>query len=279
MKTNNNNTPVIKTVEADGRQIRIAVRYGDENVTPILFCNGIGANLELLNPFIEQLDPKIGTISFDVPGVGGSPTPIFPYTLAGLTDVLATILNQLGFKKVVVLGVSWGGAVAQEFAHRHPEKCVKLILAATSAGMFMVPGNASVLLKMATPYRYLNPAYMLSIAPLIYGGEIAKKPELLQTHLDSIKMNSSIGYVWQLIAGLGWTSIHWLHLLKQPTLVLAGDEDPIVPPINAKILANQIPHSSLHIFKGGGHLFMIGFAKEVIPIMEEFVYKELPQSV
>ncbi|TAF64984.1 MAG: poly(3-hydroxyalkanoate) depolymerase [Cytophagales bacterium] len=266
-----NNRPTTRNVFIDGVELKIAVREGSKKYTPLLFCNGIGANLELLNGFIEILNPEIGTISFDVPGIGGSPTPLFPYRMSWLADLLAKLLDKLGIEQVTTLGISWGGALAQEFTHRHPNRSVKLILAATSAGMAMVPGNPSVLIKMATPLRYLKPSYMMEIAPQIYGGKIAKNPDLLLTLAKDMKMNGSLGYFWQLLAGLGWTSIHWLFTLKQPALVMAGDEDPIVPLINAKILSSLIPNAKLEVFEGGGHMFMATSKEEAAELVEQFI--------
>jgi pimeloyl-ACP methyl ester carboxylesterase len=70
---------------------------------------------------------------------------------------------------------------------------------------------------------------------------------------------------------VGWTSIYWLHKLKQPTLVLAGSDDPLVPPVNARILSLLIPNNRLHIVPGGGHLFMLHCLDQVVPVIEEFL--------
>jgi pimeloyl-ACP methyl ester carboxylesterase len=68
---------------------------------------------------------------------------------------------------------------------------------------------------------------------------------------------STWGYLGQLFAIGGWTSLPWLHRLRQPTLVLAGDDDPIVPLLNGRILARRIPDARLHVVDGGGHLFLL----------------------
>ena len=99
-------------------------------------------------------------IVFDVPGVGGSPAPRLPYRPWTLARLSAQLLDQLGYDHVDVLGVSWGGAIAQQFAFQQAKRCRRLILAATSPGHLMVPGKLAVLLKMASPRRYRDPAYM-----------------------------------------------------------------------------------------------------------------------
>jgi alpha/beta hydrolase fold len=72
-----------------------------------------------------------------------------------------------------------------------------------------------------------------------------------------IERSSTWGYLGQFFAISGWTSLPWLGSLRQPTLVLAGDDDPIVPLVNGRILARCIPNARLHVVRGGGHLFLL----------------------
>ena len=157
--------------DVDGQTLRVGVRRGDEARPPLLLFNGIGANIELVEPFLDALDGQ-PAIAFDVPGVGGSPPPWLPYRLSTLAGLSARLLDELGHKQVDVLGFSWGGAVAQQFAYQQSKRCRRLILAATSPGHLMVPGRLTVLLKMATPRRYKDPDHMKRIAGKI--GRIAQ---------------------------------------------------------------------------------------------------------
>ena len=172
--------------------------------------------------------------------------------------------------------MEWGGALAQQFARQYPQRCRRLVLAATSAGTVMVPAKPSVLTKMVTPQRYLSPKYMQAAAPHIYGGEIRNRPDLIEHHSARIIAPRFRGYIYQLLAGLGWTSIHWLHRLKQPTLILIGDDDPLVPAINAKLMALLIPNNRLHIVEGGGHLFLLHLKDQVAPIIRDFLDQKRP---
>jgi poly(3-hydroxyalkanoate) depolymerase len=236
--------------------------------------NGIGANIELFDPFVDELvEDGIEVVGFDVPGIGGSPTPTAPYRLPGLSRLVARMLDQLGYEEVDVLGVSWGGALAQQFAHQYDGRCRRLVLASTATGAIMVPGKPSVLLKLATPRRYLDPSYMEEIGPEIYGGRASLDPETVRQHVGSMKTRGARGYYYQLLAVSGWTSLPWLRKLRQPTLVISGSEDPIVPVTNAKILARLIPDSRLHIVEDG-HLALLTSAKELAPIVERFLLEE-----
>ncbi|MGV2292308.1 poly(3-hydroxyalkanoate) depolymerase [Trinickia sp. YCB016] len=263
----------IQTIDLDGQLLRVGVRRGSDASPPLLVFNGIGANLELVEPFVEALD-DVTVIIFDVPGVGGSPAPLIPYrfsTLAVLSDKLLTRLGYAG--AVDVLGVSWGGALAQQFALVYPRRCRKLILAATSPGVIMVPARLSVLSKLIGPRRYTDPKYLRQIGAEIYGGAYRRDPALLEEHSRHIQPPRGRGYLYQLLAASGWTSLPWLSALRQPTLIMHGNDDPIVPLTNAKILAARIRQSTLHVIDDG-HLFLITRAGEVAPLVKRFLREE-----
>jgi len=255
--------------DVEGQTLRVGVRHGDETRPPLLLFNGIGANIELLEPFLDALDgPE--AIVFDVPGVGGSPAPTLPYRPSTLARLAARLLDQLGHPQVDVLGVSWGGALAQQFAYQKGERCRRLVLAATSPGHLMVPGRLTVLLKMATPRRYKDFDYMKRIAGDIYGGALRGAPELAGEHLRHVRWSSDYGYYLQLLAAFGWSSLPWLRLLAQPTLIIAGTDDPIVPVANGRILASLIPDARLATIDDG-HLFLVTSAGESAAMITEFL--------
>ena len=147
-----------------------------------------------------------------------------------------------------------------------------LVLAATSPGHIMVPGKLSVHLKMASPRRYRDPAYMGRIAGDIYGGRMRNSPELVQKHMRHVRGSSNYGYYLQLMAFVGWTSLPWLPFLPQPTLVMAGSDDPIVPLVNGRIMAKLIPDSQM-VTLDDGHLFLLTSAQESARLITEFLGK------
>src|SRR6516225_10592431 len=196
----------IRLHDVGGQVLRVGVRTGDRTRPALLLFNGIGANIELVEPFLNALD-DLQAIVFDVPGVGGSPAPWLPYRPSTMARLSARLLDQLGYEQVDVLGVSWGGALAQQFAFQQGQRCRRLILAATSPGHLMVPGQLAVLLKLATPRRYRDPDYLTRIAGDIYGGRLRRAPELVLSHLRHVRWSSDYGYYLQLIAGFGWSSL------------------------------------------------------------------------
>lgn len=265
----------IQHAHIDGRRIRYGTRPGDPARPPLLLLNGLGANIELARPFIDALEgPAI--IIFDVPGVGGSPTPPSPYRPAGIARIAARLLDHLGYDQADVLGVSWGGAVAQEFAFRHRARCRRLVLAATASGALMVPGSPSVLLKLATPRRYVDRTHAHRVAGEIYGGAFRYDPERVEHTLRHVRFSSRGGYYLQLAAAFGWTSLPWLWTLAQPTLILAGADDPIIPLINARIMQWLIPDARLEVLDCG-HLFLVTQPQASARLVDAFLAAPVPR--
>jgi poly(3-hydroxyalkanoate) depolymerase len=271
----------LRTVAVRGIQVRVSVRPPRGHLAdapPLVLCNGIGASLEALQPFVDALDPDRGVIRFDVPGVGGSPLPPFPYTLAALASYVGAVVTRLGYRELDVLGLSWGGALAQQLAVQSRRRVRRVVLAATGTGCLMVPGRPHVLAKMMTPRRHRDPGYAARIAPEIYGGTMRTDPQRGADLLHATtRSGPKRGYYYQLLAASGWSSLPFLGLIRQPTLVLGGDDDPIVPLVNARVLARGIPHSRLHVYHGG-HLGILTESTELAPVVERFLTDDAEQT-
>lgn len=266
----------LRHVSMLGQRIRVGVRPGTGSGPPLVLCNGIGASLDLLQPFVDRVDPRIEVVSFDVPGVGGSPTPRIPYSFASLAWFLTRLLDRLGYERFDVLGISWGGGLAQQVAFQNPRRCRRLVLAATATGALMVPAHPRVLAKMLTPQRYLDPDYARSIAAELYGGRMREEPDLAARLLhDQSRIGSRRGYLLQLLAGAGWSSLPGLPLVRQPTLILAGRDDPIIPLVNARILRLLLPDATLHVYDDG-HLGLVTAADELGPLVSGFLLTDRP---
>jgi poly(3-hydroxyalkanoate) depolymerase len=261
----------VRAVTVRSQPLRVAVRPGDGTRTPLVLANGIGASLELLQPFVDALDPSIEVVRFDAPGVGGSPLPRIPYRLPRLARLVARLLDHLGYPTVDMLGISWGGGLAQQFARSHRDRCRRLVLVATGTGMLMVPGRPRVLARMATPRRYLDPDYAERVAAELYGGAIRADPARARALLHGrTRVGPRRGYLYQLAAGAGWSSLPLLPFIRQPTLLLAGDDDPIIPLVNARIMRCLLPDAELHIYRGG-HLALLTEAAELATVVDQFL--------
>ncbi|MBL0924281.1 MAG: alpha/beta fold hydrolase [Sphingomonadaceae bacterium] len=252
----------------DGRVLRVAVWRSTKPTgkLPVLFFNGIGANIEAMAPLADHLADR-DFISFDMPGVGGSPDPVVPYNPILMARISALLLDRFDMPLVDVIGISWGGGMAQQFAIQNGARVNKLILVATSAGMLMVPGNPAALTKMADPRRYIDPDFMAKHFKTLYGGMVGGK----SGHINRLKPPSKTGYFYQLLAMLGWTSAPFLPFMRTPTLIMMGGDDQIVPVANGKFLNFLIPDSELLVIEDGGHLFLLSHVEESIAAIRGFL--------
>jgi poly(3-hydroxyalkanoate) depolymerase len=238
---------------------------------------GIGASLELSTPLERALNVHgVQTLALDAPGTGASSRYRRPRRMPGLARTVERTLDALGYDQVDVLGVSFGGVLAQQLAHQAPRRVRRLVLAAIAAGvpgLGGVPGSPRALLALATPRRYYSPDYYRRIAGALYGGEARRDPDaLLHGSIARFSQAPSLrGYLDQLYAISFWTGLPWLWRLPQPTLVLAGDDDPIVPVINGRILTWVIPRAQLEIIRGGGHLFVLERPTELAGLIAAFL--------
>ena len=254
--------PKITSLSIHGRRLRVAQWNFDADGVgslPLLVFNGIGMNLELLDPLARAMAPR-PVLCFDMPGIGKSPDPVVPYTAVSMALTSAAILDRLEIPKVDVLGISWGGGIAQQFALQHRARIGKLMLAATSAGMLMAPGNMPALTRLADPAEWTMGKALQRNLALLYNGGGTGDP----VSLNAATPPSPSGFLYQLAALAGWSSVPLLPLLDLPTLILAGDEDQVVPPVNSQFLHALIPGSKLRLIRGGGHLFPFSHRSEFL---------------
>jgi pimeloyl-ACP methyl ester carboxylesterase len=232
---------------------------------PLLLLNGIGASAEMWAPMVARLDGH-ELVAVDLPGSGSSPPSLRPMRIRSFARMATGLLDALGYDRIDVLGYSFGGIVAQEFARRSPERLNRLVLCATSPGLGGVPPNPAAALLLLSPVRYYNRSIARLIVPLIAGGRTRHDQRSLEQHLVERLANppSAWGYVNQLWAVTGWSSLPWLRLVRHPTLILHGDDDPLVPIANARRMAATIPGASLCVVSGGGHLFLMDEPESII---------------
>jgi len=256
----------------DGHLLRVSVR-GEGR--PLLLIMGLGGNIEMWRPLEDALVAKgVQTIAYDASGTGESPPRLVPLRMPGLARQAAHLLDVLGIPDADVLGVSFGGGVAQQLALDNPHRVRRLVLASTSVGLGGVPGNPVALGLLATPLRYYSPAFFRRTARLLYGPFDADgDAEMLRAQANARRARppSLWGYASQLTGAWGWTSLPWLHRIRKPVLVVSGGADPIVPPINARILARRLPDAELEVVPDAGHLLLMERAPEMAARIAEFL--------
>ena len=253
----------------DGMELRVARWRLDQpsEHPPLLFFNGIGANIEAVAPLAEALKER-GFIMFDMPGTGESPDPVLPYNPFTMSWTALSLLKRFGLDQVDVMGMSWGGSMAQHFALQHGAHVRRVVLAATSPGMMMIPGDPKMLAQMADPYSAINEMLMREYLTAL---DNADESKLARNSVGNISPPSPTGYFYQLMALTGWTSLPALPFLDKPVLVMMGENDPIVPLSNGRLLAGAIPGARLEVFEDAGHLFLMTHPAKAIRLMREFL--------
>jgi len=255
----------VRQMEVCGRSIRVVTRPSADSLPPLVLINGSRCSVEVLAPLLKALDPATGFVCFDPPGIGESPRPWRPYLLPEISWMLNALLRDLGISTADVLGVSWGGALAQHFAFQHRRRCRRLILVSTGAGPFVKPSWA-IAREVVAPRRF-DPVRGREVAVELYGGKLRDDPDLLDVFKGLVSNNG--GERYQMLAVLGWTSLPYLRLIRQRTLVLHGDDDQLVPPFNARLLARLLPNAQLHLVPDG-HLALVTSAQEIGLLIEAF---------
>jgi poly(3-hydroxyalkanoate) depolymerase len=264
------NLPRIFYSKVGNQTLRTAIWKGVDKGhgkrTPLLFFNGIGANLEIAQAFADTFTGR-DIITFDMPGVGGSPDPSFPYRPWWVAKAAKQILIENRYTKVDVLGVSWGGGPAQQFAWQYKRMVRNLVLCATTTGSTMVPGKPKALSKMISPKRYIDRDFLAKNFEALYGDAAGEGVRDFSINMvpPSIK-----GYLFQLSAMVGWSSLPFIRRIRARTLVIMGEKDHIVPVVNGHILNYALKDSRLKIIEGAGHLFLLTRRDETVEMIRDF---------
>ena len=218
---------------------------------------------------VPEFSQHYRTIAFDNRGVGRSSKPAGPYSISGMADDAAGLLDALAIERAHVLGISMGGMIAQELALRHPQRVRGLVLGCT----YPEP-DAEVLAQGAALTQQLGGAVgadgqlqMAALDPMMFFQTILPlvfTPEFIQTQLPRLMELLGGAMQWgfsvdAIMAQAGATKAHHttdrLSQIKAPTLVLTGDADRLIPSSNSDILARAIPGAKLLKIPGGSHAF------------------------
>jgi len=249
------------------RGLRIHAQIRGEG-EPLLLYSGIWGEVGLWEGLLPHL-PGFRTIAFDPPGIGRSQMPTFPFTMWGLASFGTAVLDHFGIESAHVLGASFGGAVAQQMAFSHPERVRRLVLASTSFGGFAMPGSLEALWHFIHPNSY-HPERLERVAGPMFGGRMRTEPELVRS-MHIRRPTDTLRALYRMAPLLGWTSLPWLWAIGHPTLVVAGDDDPVTPLVNHRVIATLMPRAKLHVAKGGGHLVLLDSAEQVGPVIAGFL--------
>ena len=259
-------TVVDSTHVIEGLSTRVRVSGQGQ---PLLLIGGVWSQVPMFDPVLPFLD-GFRTIAFDPPGIGETAMPARPYSVQRLAGFAAGVLAAVGVGRAHVLGVSLGGAVAQQLARSHPERVDRLVLVSTGPGTSRSRPAGRPAAVRPTHGLHRHHRRSSSVPGSIFGGRLREQPELVRGwHLRPPA--STKAWLYRLAGTTGWSSLPWLHRLTQPTLIVHGDDDPIVPLVNARLIACRMPDARLEVVEGGGHLLLLDSAADVVPIITGFL--------
>lgn len=224
----------------------------------VLFISGSGGDLRIKpNVFDGPVARGFDVLAYDQRGLGQTSVPEPPYTMAQYGDDAAGLLDHVGWDTCAVVGVSFGGMVAQELAIRHPDRVERLVLCCTSSGGAGAPSYPlHTLIDLPEDERV---AIQLGISDTRYGADWrAANPEAAEKIFATMRTGQppTDGNRHQLEARSHHDTFDRLPRVTAPTLVCAGRFDGIAPPANSEAIAAQIPDAQLRVYEGG-HLFLL----------------------
>lgn len=243
--------------------------------SPLIMCTGFSSNLDFWSTkLIELLQQKYEIIVFDYRGMGNSTNTDNSFTINTLADDVNELIDTMGIKTIAVLGWSMGSFVAQMFAINHPEKVSKLILYAANCGGKITVDPSDEIVEILS-----NPAStpMQFLSTLFPDKWLANNPEPWKCMPPTKGPLNPETIGLQYLAIQKWLSpdggsFQYLKELKMPVLIICGEDDKVVPPQNASILAETIKTSTLIIVKGTGHGLMFQepelFAEKIISFLD-----------
>ena len=248
--------------------LRTRIRVGGEG-PPLLLIGGLWSQVQMWDDVLPFLT-GFRTIRFDPPGIGATDMPALPYSVRHLARFASRVLETVGVDRVHVMGVSLGGVVAQELARSFPQRVDRLVLVSTGPGNIGVPGRPDILIRFARPKAYADRQTLEHDAGRLFGGRLRQQPELV--HQWQLRPPADLkAWLYRLAGTAGWSSLPWLHRLSNQTLVLHGDDDPVVPLANARLIAYLVPRARLHVVRGGGHLLLLDSTPDVLPVITGFL--------
>jgi pimeloyl-ACP methyl ester carboxylesterase len=233
---------------------------------PLLLIHGLGYARWGWEPVVEPLSRSFDLLLFDNRGIGESDAPPGPYTAAQLAEDAVQVLDEAEVERAHVLGTSLGGMVAQELALSYPRRVDRLALACTTPGgprAYPMPARTVALMTTGATLRdFVENALVPD-----------PRPELVERILAHRLATAQPAEAWaaQAAAGAAFDAYDRLGSIAVPALVLHGDGDVVVDPANGELLARLLPHASLEVFPGTGHLFFWQQPERFVRVVEEFL--------
>ena len=228
---------------------------------PLVLIMGLRRNTEWWYRQISALSKYFTTIAFDNRGAGRSDKPKMDYSIRLFGDDTAGLMESLGIKSAHVLGVSMGGYIAQELAIDYPGKVRSLVLGCTSCGGARAVLMSQERIEKFTANKGLTPEEILRKDMDIYFSDrfVQKNPDKIEEFVEiSLRYyQPPDAFFRQFAACLNHDTVDRVGGISVPTLIMTGDDDPLVPPENSRLLKELIPSADLRFFPECRHCFFI----------------------
>jgi len=232
----------------------------------LLLIHGLGYARWGWEPVVEPLARSFDVLLFDNRGIGESDAPPGPYTAAQMASDAVQVLDEARVERTHVLGTSLGGMVAQELALTHPGRVDKLVLACTTPGGAGAHPMPEQTVRLLTNGATLRDFVANALEP---DSRVELVERILEHRLATAQPPE--GWLAQAAAGAEFDAYERAGSIAAPALVLHGDGDVVVDPRNAELLAGLLPHASLELLPGTGHLFFWQQPERFVALVEEFL--------
>jgi pimeloyl-ACP methyl ester carboxylesterase len=242
---------------------------------PLLMIQGLGYPSGMWFRQVPELSKYYRTIVFDNRGVGKSDKPDEEYTVALMAADAACVLRVLDIERAHVIGVSLGGYIAQELALKNPQLVDRLILMSTSCGGSRYLELTKTFWEEVASLQGLPPQEIIrqGMALATTQSFFLENPEIFNKSLEIRFENLQplYAFVRQSTAGSLFDSRESAHLITRPTLILAGEQDRVMPLTLTEELAEKIPEARLRVFPNAAHLLFLEKTLEVNQAILEFL--------
>ena len=227
----------------------------------VLLINGWSASgIAWPTAWLDELAARYRVIRVDNRGTGWSRTAPAPFTIGDLADDARNVLKAAGVRRARVLGLSMGGMIAQELALRHPDVVSRLVLAGTRPPAPAARlGDTSLLadaMRRPAPGQSLTDYFHRMWSEFAAPGFPESHPEVMDELVRQVvrRPTPRDGVLAQVRAMGAWRGADRLRHLDVPTTVVHGADDPLVEPVNGRIIADLVPGAALVEIDGVGHL-------------------------
>ncbi len=254
--------PPSQFVAIDGMNIHLRDEGPRDDPQPIVLLHGTSASLHTWDGWVEVLKSQHRVIRIDLPGFGlTGPMPDGDYSVPHYVRVVVDVMDRLGVSQAVVAGNSFGGGLAWKLAVDHPERVSKLVL--VDAGGYAYQAQSVPIGFKLAQIPALQPL-MANLLPRgmiessvrnVYGNPGKVTPELIDRYYElTLRAGNRAALVERFKQSKGGEFEAQIKQVKQPTLILWGAQDHLIPPDNAQRFAQDIAGSRLVVLDGLGHV-------------------------